>query len=412
MEKRILFVAPSSYPINGPESMVNAKHLYVLSRMGYIVDLVCRGINKRHVSYPSESNSLYFKGLNSINVVSVDTRMNFNTLLRHLLVLFKTGVIYKGADWAYPAIKECESLIKRHQYDFVFTKDYPSEIVGLYVSKKYGLKWIPTWNDPYMFEKYPEPYGYGVNFKESFFRNKLIRQISHYTYCNIFPSERLKNYMLKYMYGMSETRCEIMPHILIDKELEDTLGSPKDKCFNIIHTGSIGKERNPEKFFIALSNTLKNHKDWRIKVTFLGIVDRDKNSLINDLCDKYGLGDVIVAKEPIPYNDCMEFVKKFDLCLIIEAACEEGIFLPSKVADYLQNGKSIMSISPQVGTINDLYKDGVIDYFGEVNSPSSIQIALEQAYTDFIIGKLKKEKNLLAFSENAVINLHKSILEE
>ena len=407
--KKILFVAPSSYPVNGPESMVNAKHIYVLCKMGYIVDLITRGVNKRHVFYPSDECHKFFSKVNSISEVPVDTRMNLSTLVRHVMTFLKTGFVYKGADWAITALSKAEQLCKVNKYDFIFTKDFPSEIVGLYLSKKYGIKWISTWNDPYMIEKYPFPYGQGYNFKESFMRRRLIKQISTRPYAHLFPSSRLRDYMLKYMKGMDAQKCYVMPHILLDSNPKETTLPFKEEL-NIIHTGSVGRERNPQNYLKALSIVLHDHPEWRIHTTFLGIVDRTKGSLLYDLAERFHLQGFIEILKPMQYDECMTFVKKYDLCLIIEADCEEGIFLPSKVIDYLQNNKPILTVSPPLGVLYDLHSTGVVDYFGDVNDVMSIKHAIESAYLDKIKGLNFKYKDLTHFSEQTIIKLHEKFL--
>lgn len=115
---RILFVAPSSYPIFGAEANVNAKMLNALTEGGAIVDLVCRAVRANRTCYPESTTDFFFKKVNSINLVKVDTNFDFSTILRHLKTFLKTGYIYKGIDWAFDAISVCENLIKQYQYDY------------------------------------------------------------------------------------------------------------------------------------------------------------------------------------------------------------------------------------------------------------------------------------------------------
>ena len=50
----------------------------------------------------------------------------------------------------------------------MITKNYPSELLGYYLKKKYNIKWVATWNDPFPHEKYPHPYGNGPMAKLSY----------------------------------------------------------------------------------------------------------------------------------------------------------------------------------------------------------------------------------------------------
>lgn len=93
---RILFVAPSSYPVFGAEANVNAKMLNALTEGGAIVDLVCRSVRSNRTCYPESTTDFFFGKVNSINLVKVDTAFDLSTILRHLKTFFKTGYIYKG----------------------------------------------------------------------------------------------------------------------------------------------------------------------------------------------------------------------------------------------------------------------------------------------------------------------------
>ncbi|MBR4793271.1 MAG: glycosyltransferase [Bacteroidaceae bacterium] len=342
-----------------------------------------------------------------VREVKVETDYSIKTILRHIKTFFKTGYVYKASDWAYPAIKTCEELIKTTHYDYVFTKDYPSEIVGVYLAKKYGIRWIPTWNDPYMWKKYPAPYGEGTTYKESFFYKKLIKAIGRYSYKNIFPSTRLRDYMLKYMYGMKEDSCVIMPHIMLDNyQMTDNTNKDIHPELRIIHAGALGKERDPENLFKALRLLLNDNPDARIRVTLMGVDERSRNGHMNDLITRYSLDDIVEFIPPVSYADSFNVMSGYDVCLIIEAACEVGIFLPSKVADYLQIDKPVFSISPKVGVLRDLYKKRVVGYCANVTDVNDIKDQLVALLDDYDKGKLKHSKDKGCFSEMEVKQIH------
>ena len=404
---RILFIAPSSYHLNGPEAFVNAKHVKLLCDMGIDVDLVYRNKRTQVNHYKTGSQEFFFSKVSTLAEVAVNTNYNLWTIIRHVKTLFKTGYVYKAADWAYFAIKKCEELIKTNHYDYVFTKDYPSEIVGVYLAKKYGVKWIPTWNDPYMWKKFPAPYGEGVAYKESFFRKKLIKDIGRYSYKNIFPSIRLRDYMLKYMYGMKKESCEIMPHIMLDGFVEKkSTASSGGSVLKIIHAGALGRERDPETFLKAVKLVIDKYKDAKLKVTLMGVDERTKAGHLGELISKYSLNEIIEYRPPVSYFESFDVMKEYDVCLIIEAACEEGIFLPSKVADYLQIGNSIFAISPKVGILRDLYEKGEVGYCADVKDVNDIKMQLEVLIGDFERNQLKHCQGETSCSETKVKILH------
>lgn len=407
---RILFVAPRSYPLWGAEANVNAKVIRLLTNAGCIVDLVARPSRNEGPIYPPSADDFFFGKLNSLHLVRVNTRYDLKTLLRHLAVLFKTGYVFRGCDWAVDAIKVCERLVAQYTYDFIYTYDYPSEIVGAYMSKKYKLKWVATWNDPYMWKKYPAPYGKGADVKVSSFRRKLIRHIGKLTYRNVFPSARLRDYMLKYMENMRRESCIILPHIVLN-ELKVKNQKSQGDTLSIIHAGVFGKERDPETFLQALRRFLDNRKDAQIKFAFLGIFEKGKGSHLDDLIHKYEVSEYITFIPPVSYKESLEIIRQYDVCMIIEAPCEEGIFLPSKVADYLQNNKPILTLSPQHGVLKDMYEQKLIDYFADVRNVSDITAQLERLYTDFLKHTLGISKKDCSYYENEnILAIQKSCL--
>ena len=407
--KRVLFVAPSSYPIFGAEANVNAKVVKILSDAGYMVDVVSRvRKNMEGVYYPLSKDDVFF-GKCSINPIYLNTRKNIKTILNHLKALLKFGHIYKGIDWAYYATIRCEELIKKNHYDLILTKNEPSEVVGLYISKKYNIKWIPTWNDPYISDKYPQPYGKGWNAKVSFSRNRLIKDICKFAPAHIFPSERLKQYMMRYMTGIKQERCAVIPHALL-KNFQTVHPKERTEVLKIIHAGELGQERNPETFLQGLKEFILQSPNPKIEFTFLGIYLGQKTNCFYDLVEKFELSRYIKVLPPVTYIESLSVISQYDVCLIIEAPCDEGIFLPSKVVDYFQCEKRIFSISPKIGTLNDLYTAELVDYFADVNNPKEIATAINCMYNDFTNNATPKEKDVSFFTEKNILKSYEDLL--
>jgi hypothetical protein len=75
------------------------------------------------------------------------------------------------------------------------------------------------------------------------------------------------------------------------------------------------------------------------------------------------------------------------VCLLVEGNMPEGIFLPSKFADYIQSRKPVIALSPATGTIADLLPaNGVTQV--QVDSPSAIEAAIVRYYEAFASGQI------------------------
>ena len=407
----ILFIAPSSYPLGNPEAYVNAKVIKALSEGGHILDVVSLKSKRRDRAYPPEEDKFYFAKVRSLNVLQINTGKNFSTVCNHIGCFLKTGFVYKGSDWAYKCIRFCERLIKQHKYDYIYTYDYPSEVAGLYLSKKYGIRWVATWNDPYTWVKYPAPYADGVNGRLSKNRQKLIKEIGKFAFKNIFPNSRLRDYMLQYMEGMKKKDCVVSPHIVC-KDLVSNDCIRHEGTLKIIHSGSIGRERNPQNLFLAIKKITEEDPNINLEVTFLGINDRGDPKYIEQMLWVYNIRKYIRFLPPVNYSNSLKLLSNYDVCLIIEADLKEGIFLPSKVADYFQKSKPIFALSPKIGVLDDLYTDGLIPYKADISDVDSIASALKIVLQDF------KDENInfnpkvqKIFSDDSILEIHNKFLK-
>ena len=381
MSKHILFIAPESFPVNAAEAIVNVKLLKALTDEGYKIDLIAK--KSKWENYPS-TKSLNELGihLNYYDCVEVDNRFNLITIWQHFLCFVKFGTVFKGAHWALKVLEKNENRFSKINYDYILSKSAPSLLVANYLKKKYGFKWVASWNDPYPAERYPAPYGKGVNTKLSWFSKKLDKIMSNADF-HIFPNERLKNYMLYYL-KTSINQTKVIPHIADDSSI--ILEKRESEVLRIVHSGNLSYPRNPINFITALSEFVKSNKDFSVIVDFIGRVDESARFLIEDL----GLNDIIKIINPMDYEDSLATLKEYDVTLIIEADCEEGIFLPTKVGDYMQFKKTIFAMSPVVGVLNDLYSENFIQYFAVVNSQKEILSELEKIAKHFTNRKLKE----------------------
>lgn len=392
--KKILFIASNAIPVNGPEAIVNAKLLKELS-VHYTIDVISKdGRNK----YFAESFDVIFtENLNSLNIIASDNKINIGSVIDHFKVLFKTGYVYKGAHWAYYAIKFAEKLISQNNYDFIMSRNPPSELAGYFLSKKYNIPLIANWNDPYPEKRMPAPYGKGENASLSYFEQKLLNNISKHAYYHTFSSERQMKYMLKYMNGACKDRSITIPHICIDG-IFTPIDYKNDGCLNIVHSGNVSYPRDPYNFLMGVKKFIYDNKNAKIKIHFIGKQNDNFETTINEL----ELSNWVVVTPPMSYINNLEYISKYNVALLIEAESEESVYLPTKVGDYMQCKKDIWSISPKVGTLNDMHKEGKIKYFSDCSSPQAIKETLGDIYNNFI------EFGYNYNSENSIVDEYSS----
>lgn len=403
--KRILFLAPYSIPINNPEAICNAKLLRELAKAGYVIDVVSK--NNLMAYAPDNELSSFTEKINSIKCFHLSNKVNIQTLWDHFRTLLKTGYVYKGAHWAYYAINYAEKLIEANHYDWIMSRSPSAELAALYLSRKYNIKWIANWNDPYPEKRFPVPYGEGKNAKLSYWEQRLLSAVSEYAYLHTFPCERLRNYMLQYMKGVTNDRTVIIPHICID----DLFVKPErlnEDGLLLVHSGNVSKPRDPRSFLGGIRLFLDKVEGAKLKVYFLGKQDANFSMLIENM----KLSSVIKVVKPLDYVSNLKFISQCDVAVLIEAACADGIFLPTKVGDYMQCHKDIFAVSPMIGTLNDLHHEGAVEYFANCGSPEDICEEICKMYSRVAEYKKGTRNSVIYdyYSVDSVINTYKTIL--
>lgn len=395
--KKILFIAPSCFPVTSAEAIVNYNLLKALSNVGYLIDVVSR--SHPNQIYPNlETGNI---SLNSITIIPTSTKHSIKNYWKHLLAYCNFGVTYSGAHWAYTALPIVKRLLSKTKYDVVITKDLPSELLGFYIKKKYGIKWIATWNDPYPICKYPHPYGKGHDAQLPIGQKKLVKYMEKHVDFHVFPSERLKNYMLKYLNVANEKTITI-PHVVLP---ENNTNTHSNDYISLIHSGSLKHPRNPELLLRAYSKFINKYPNARIKLDFLGY-----NQNVSDIAKELGIEQHIKILKAVDYDKALKIVSSYHIALIIEAPCEEGIFLPTKVGDYLKCGLNIFAISPSKGVLNDLYRSNKIKYFADCQDMDDIYNELEEIWNDYINQKHENLGIPLEFSSDFIVKQYQRII--
>ncbi len=417
--KRVLFVAPHSFPIKSSESICNSKVAYVLANNGYVVDVFSCSDNS---TYPSDieyndrlsnSNNLHIYTIEPKYIIR--RRDNISRILTNIIynlyILIKTGYFYNGISIPFMLYKKICSHIDENniKYDAIITRGFHTDLVGILLSKRYSIKWIANWNDPYPNKRFPAPYGEGFEAKLPYFEEKVIRDIQKYASIHTFPNARLRNYMLKCFPLISKENTYVIPHMalstLYDNNIEKVHGE-----FKIVHCGYLRNPRNPEFFIKALAKVKSQpkYKDFEFTCYIVGSYDDSVTQLIDSL----NLSENIELIKSLSYKESMDFISKCDLALIIEAQCEEGIYLPTKVVDSIQCHLPIMCISPKEGVLHDMITKYSIGYFADNTSEDEIYKAIDAAFSDYMLNTLPKVDNNIVpdVFENDILSKYKSII--
>lgn len=383
--KRILVVAPGCFPVNTAECIVNIKLLRALTESGkFEIDLISRKASWEN--YPSDTIESYGVRCSNLKIVEVDNKINLKTLWYLFMSLISFGIFFKGSHWAYAALKEAKKLVRQNEYDYVLTKSDASYLVGSYLQKNNGIKWVASWNDPAPYEKYPIPYGYGAYYNNYITKRKVSIMRTANVHC--FPSRRLHLYMDQYLLLRKEQKILIIPHIIYPEPLDEEKIVSKE--LKLLHAGNLKNPRSPRTVIAGLKKALDINPDMNISLSILGLMSKEDEAYAQEL----GVANHIHYLPPVEYKKSLDLAKKYTISVIIEADCEEGIFLPTKVGDSMQSNLVTMAISPIDGNLHDLYKEGYVKYFANIKSSDSVCSELIKIYSEFTKGNINRVVNL------------------
>lgn len=402
---KILLLAPSSYPVQHAEAIVNIKLLKCLSNSKkFEIDLISEDINNC-TGYPSAPLDSYNINIRTINVIpSSPLRNSMDKILTFLKGIIVSKHIWKINRWGLTAYKIASKLCKQRTYDYILTKDRDSYLVGLLLKKQFKIPVIATWNDPYPEYYYPTPYNQPERIINRIFRKFHEKALRDRIDLHLFPCSRLRNYMVQKL-NLDFSKTEVIPHVVLNDEVCELPSINNKAWLSIIAAGNNKSPRNPIPLIQAAKNLCTCKPEININLTFLGPVDDNVKKICSDLTTNLHI-DILSS---VSYQDSLNIVKDQDIAVVLEADCEEGIFLPTKVTDYMQMRKKIFAISPEVGVLHDLFNEGYIDYFAKVTSVPEIEKQLMMCWVD----RERKSNAQIpkSFTEKCVVGTYIQIAE-
>ncbi|HBE41185.1 MAG TPA: hypothetical protein DDW27_08280 [Bacteroidales bacterium] len=347
---RILFITVAFAPNEFSESIVNSKLVLAFKAAGHQVDVISRG--NIGLTYSSSWTEPWYSLEADTSQIDYELGSKVHRIVDYLLSSIQFLYPLEGIRWIRRAYLKGEQLIQTKTYDIIMTRS-PSDIphvVGLALKRKYKIPWIANWNDPSN-GIIPEPYKNNpnkiTNYISRYFTQKELNKADFVT----FPCERLRGRFVEY-FDVSTEKSAIIPHIGLS--LINSVPKPYSyDTLTICHAGSLSEERNPEVLFRNIARINKESGKSIIRLTIIGIADPQ----IMKLIEKYSIEQEVRIIKGKSYFETLTFMAEYDILCVIEARMKDGIYLPSKLSDYVYLKKPILCVSPSNGTLVDIINE-------------------------------------------------------
>jgi glycosyltransferase involved in cell wall biosynthesis len=374
---RMLCISPVFIPRADSEAFCGAKLILELLKRGVDSTIIC--LDPESAQSEVCDNSPLWEPLNKVTIkIATPSYKNiFESTINGLKFLTITY-----ARWTQAVINMARLLHRENPYDLVYSRSLPmvAHVAGYWTSKLLKIPWIANTNDPWDWHLFPDemskkfPYLYRLN--SNYWMKKTFRMASLITY----PSSRLRDY--HYQISGIRHKSSIIPHIGYT-----CIGGNTEPEFCLVHAGKLGGQEGRSSLALlqGLQLFLKKFPEARQSFRMIFVGPEDEAAL--SLAERFGIQSIIETTGRISYQRSLEYISLATVCLLVEGKLTEGIFLPSKLADYIAAGKPILALSPKNGVVSDMltYR-GVVRT--DVDNPQGIEAAIGYYYCAFKKGAI------------------------
>jgi hypothetical protein len=394
LQTRVLLFAPECFPPAGAEAIVTAKLVLAALDAGWAIDVICQA--RAGQFYPAKTAGIWAP-LRPV-VHEIDPA--------------KGGVPRKlhSLNWVRQATALGHRLLKRQRYDVILSRIMPQygHLPALVLSRRYNVPWVANWSDPMPRQKAPPPYGGGPRAALSIFMTWYCRAVARQAAWHTFPCDRLRKYFTTWIPECGP-KGSVIPHLALRRPVDQAVG--QTKIFSLCHTGELGL-RKPNTFLEGVKLFLMKvpAREWT-EVRFIG----PKEETLPELVRGLDLKDIVHIEPRMSYEDSLSALAAAAVSVVIEAPLPEGIFFPSKVADYVQVGRPILAVSPVVGTLNDLLTRYGGGFAVDCTSPEAIAKGIEFLFRSWQAGDLDDSYGSARlrplFSDETVLSAYREIID-
>lgn len=369
---RLFLVSHNFPPTLGPESSLVRLNTIDLAKRGWQVSVLTTTMEHMHQGMDFGMLDGLPPDLEILRTPSYDAvlRKRWPKLARLVLTLLHYHLLPEiFLFWLFSAVPAGKRWIRENGPAIIYSRatKHVSNVAAGFIKRATGMPWVAHISDPWVFPH--------LNGFQRWFAERLERQVFRDADAIVIVSRKLADYILR-LYPWARHKVHVIPHgyePLVDKPAPaNGVGL---RALHMLHAGSfIPGLREPDKLFegIAILNA-RSPLAGRLKATFVG----EDTMFYQDLANRLGIAEVVELLSSVPYKECQQMIADSDLLLVLDASGSGGIFLPTKLIEYLAYEKPVLALAEPESTIHEVVKECDLN-FADQNSPEEIADRLEQ----------------------------------
>lgn len=375
---KILIITKHLLDLRDAQSQQSLALISVLSEISSSVDIICGKTNDD--DFVLIKNSLESKCI--LHALDADWIIEGNSLKNKIhRKLQRNMLAILQSKWVKSASQIANDLNAKNDYSLILTIGLPieSNMVGLNLYCK--AKWVSAFSDPWPESIMPTPYSdYSLRVID-FFQKKIVKEIIAQSQIVVFTCKQSADLFVE-NYNSSSDKFAIVPHVA-PKKINSIIRC--DDSINIIHAGSLSRERFFPELFIAISEL---PRDSKLKFHFVGSVYNDAVELIR----KLKIGNRVNLVGQLKKEMVLDLIRRSNVLMCVEAKMDFYPFLPSKIADYSAFGLPIFAITGHNSATAHIIKNNNAGYVCGYNKSEILESfrLLEQQFPQALSFSLYK----------------------
>jgi hypothetical protein len=342
---RILCISPSFVPNADSEAYCGGKIISEIKKRGHHVSILTHGQN----IYPNRTydTSKLWEHVKEDTVLLEQPQDS--TFSSKLMNIIKYSTI-TWARWVNEVVKKSVILNREAQYDIVYSRSLPmiAHVAGYWCSNTLNVPWIVNINDPWDMNLFPDKQ-VDVAWIEAQYSKRWLKKTIRHSSVITYPCERLWKFHEK-ISGIKHSG-KIIPHIGYKTETSQISNN-----FCLVHAGKLGANemsgRPTNAIIEGMAEFFRTIPEAKGKTKLILVGQNDE--LTQKLARLHKVDDNVETVGRVSYEESLKYISGASICLLVEGNMNDGIYLPSKIADYIVANKPILAISPREGTINDM----------------------------------------------------------
>jgi len=391
--KKVLIITYYWPPAGGPGVQRWLKLAKYLPEAG--VQPFILTVDPEQATYPLRDESLLDQVPDDIEVIRTDNKELFNVYkkasgrkevpfsgfanesdkpgFRQKAARFARGNFFlpdARKSWNKFAYQKALEVIEKHNIEAVITTSPPhsTQLVGLKLKKKLGIKWIADFRDPWT----------DIYYYDKFYPTGLARKLDQTWEARVLEnadtvvtvSADLKKIFAEKSGKIDAEKIKIVPNGFDPDDFDNKRSGQKSKPFTILYAGTITEQ-------YPLQNLLDQLKGKDLRLRFIGRRDQKTDQLLQS----YQAEIDISLEGYMPKSELNQQLQSADALLLIipDIAANKGI-LTGKLFDYMGSATPIIAIGPDRGDAGKIiletrsgkyfayYEDGIADYLTSLES--------------------------------------------